>query len=321
VSTATAIELHGLSKSYGATIAADNLDLRVPTGTVYGFVGPNGAGKTTVMRMLLGLVRPTSGTGLVLGRPLGDGQALRRTGSLVEAPAFYPYLSGRRNLELLGRYIGVGRAAVSQLLELVALERAADTRYRTYSLGMKQRLGVAAAMLGEPELLILDEPANGLDPAGVAVMRDMLRDLADSGRTVFLSSHLLDEVAQISDRVAILDAGRLVADGTLAEISAAHGASSRVLIRAEPLAAAQERLRGLPGLSAITVHAGRIEVTMDPAGIPAVTRVLVVAGLDVHEVSVAGPSLEQLFLALTDTAPPPGTAPPAGPLQPTEVSQ
>ncbi|MGD0244341.1 MAG: ATP-binding cassette domain-containing protein [Streptosporangiaceae bacterium] len=297
--TENAIELNGLSKTYRSVEAVSGLHLHVPAGTVYGFIGPNGAGKTTVMRMLLGLVRPTSGTGRLLGRPLGDPAALRRTGSLVESPAFYPYLSGRRNLELLGRYVGAAPAEIRRLLELVALEQAADSRYRTYSLGMKQRLGVAAALLGEPELLILDEPANGLDPAGVAVMRDMLRALGDSGRTVLLSSHLLDEVAQICDRVAILDTGRLLADGTLAEVRSACGPGQRVVIRAEPLADAARLVRGLPGVAEVAAHPDRLELTMDPAGAPDVTRALVQAGIAVHEVSVTGPSLEQAFLQLT----------------------
>lgn len=297
-----AIELDGLSKSYGSVAAVTDVHLTVPVGTVYGFLGPNGAGKTSVMRMLLGLVRPTAGTGRILGRPLGEPAALRRTGSLVESPAFYPYLSGRRNLELLGRYIGVPPAEVDRLLELVALDEAADSRYRTYSLGMKQRLGVAAALLGDPELLILDEPANGLDPAGVAVMRDMLRTLGGSGRTVLLSSHLLDEVAQICDRVSILDAGRVVADGTLADVRLACSTGQRIIVKAAPLAEAAQLARGLPGVAAVTTHADRLELTMDTGEAPAVTRALVQAGIAVHELTPAGPSLEQAFLQLTGGA-------------------
>jgi ABC-2 type transport system ATP-binding protein len=313
VTTQAAIELDGLSKSYGRLTAVAGIDLRVPAGTLYGFIGPNGAGKTTVMRMLLGLVRPTAGTGRILGRPLGDPAALRRTGSLVESPAFYPYLSGRRNLELLGRYAGVAPTEAGRLLELVGLDQAAEARFRTYSLGMKQRLAVAGALLGDPELLILDEPANGLDPAGVAVMRDMLKALGESGRTVLLSSHLLDEVAQVCDRVAILDTGRVVADGTLAEIRSACGTGQGIVIRAAPLAAAARLVRGLAGVTAVTEHADRLEVSMDPGGAAAVTRALVQAGILVHEVSATGPSLEQAFLQLT------GGAAQARPGNPAEV--
>jgi ABC-2 type transport system ATP-binding protein len=200
--------------------AVSGLDLRVRAGTVHGFVGPNGAGKTTLMRMLLGLIRPTAGHGTVLGRPLGDARALLKIGSLIGRPAMYPYLSGRRNLQLIAAYIGAPSRDVERLLELVAMEGAADARFKTYSLEMKQRLGVAAALLGDPELLILDEPMNGLDPQGVNVMRDMIRAYGDAGHTVLFSSHRLQEAAHICDRVSILNVGRLVAEGTLHEVRA-----------------------------------------------------------------------------------------------------
>src|SRR5690606_6694723 len=183
-----------LTKRYGDRAAVDSVDLTVQRGEVYGFLGPNGAGKTTTLRMLLGLVRPTSGSATVLGRPPGAPDALDRTGALVESPGFFPYLSGRDNLRVLARYSRLDDAAVDAALEQVDLtDRAAD-KFKSYSLGMKQRLGVAAALLGTPELLILDEPTNGLDPAGMADMRVLIRALADHGQTVLLSSHLLGEV-------------------------------------------------------------------------------------------------------------------------------
>jgi ABC-2 type transport system ATP-binding protein len=194
-----AIETRALTKRYGEAITAVNaLDLRVRRGEVYGFVGPNGAGKTTTLRMLLGLVRPTSGKATVLGRLPGTSTALARIGSMVEAPAFYPHLSGRDNLRVLAGHAKVADDAAA--------------RTRTYSLGMKQRLGVAAALLKDPELLILDEPTNGLDPAGMAEMRQLVRALGRRQRTVVLSSHLMSEVEQLADRVGVIRDGRLVAD-------------------------------------------------------------------------------------------------------------
>ena len=194
-------------------------------GEVYGFLGPNGAGKTTTLRMLLGLVRPTSGTAAVLGEAPGTPGGLARIGSMVEAPAFYPYLSGRDNLRVLARHAGVGEERVDAVLAQVDLSARADDRAATYSLGMKQRLGVAAALLKDPELLILDEPTNGLDPAGMAEMRAFIRSLGDGGRTVVLSSHLMGEVEQVSDRVGVIRDGSLVAEGTVEELRGRAGAA------------------------------------------------------------------------------------------------
>ncbi|MFD0823585.1 ABC transporter ATP-binding protein, partial [Micromonospora zhanjiangensis] len=213
----------GLTKRYGEITAVDALDLAVPAGQVYGFLGPNGAGKTTTLRMLLGLVRPTAGTVRVLGRPPGR---LAGVGALIEGPAFYPYLSGRDNLRVLARYTGTGRARIETVLEMVDLaDRGAD-RYAGYSLGMKQRLAVASALLKNPRLLILDEPTNGLDPAGMADMRALVRRLGAGGCTVLVSSHLLGEVEQVCDRVAVVADGRLVAESTVADLRG--GTSLRV---------------------------------------------------------------------------------------------
>ena len=198
------IETRELSKRYGErTVAVDQLVLRVRRGEVYGFLGPNGAGKTTTLRMLLGLIRPTSGGAQVLGEQPGAPRGLARLGALVEAPAFYPYLSGRDNLRVLAGHAGVAHARVEEVLAEVGLSARAGDRVAAYSLGMKQRLGVAAALLKDPELLILDEPTNGLDPAGMADMRAFIRSLGERGVTVLLSSHLMGEVEQVSDRVGI----------------------------------------------------------------------------------------------------------------------
>src|SRR5919107_4866214 len=215
------LETRNLTKRYGPRIVAvDRVSLTVRRGEVYGFLGPNGAGKTTTLRMLLGLVRPTSGTASVLGRPPGDPESLARVGALVESPAFYPYLSGRDNLRVIACYANATKKRIETALNLVDLADRARDKFATYSLGMKQRLGVAATLLKDPELLILDEPTNGLDPAGMADMRALLRRLGHEGRTVFVSSHLLNEVQQTSDHVGIVSAGRAVATGTVAEILA-----------------------------------------------------------------------------------------------------
>ena len=215
-----AIHTEGLSKHFGARIAVDQLDLHVQPGCVFGFLGPNGAGKTTTIGMLLGLVRPSAGRALVLGHDIvhEPEQALAGVGAMIEAPAFYPYLSGRDNLRVLAQAEGIAAARVEAALDVVELaDRAGDT-FRVYSQGMRQRLGIAAALLHEPQLIILDEPTNGLDPAGQLEIRELIRTLARSGRTIFVSSHLLHEAEQMCDQVAILKQGRVVTSGTVAEL-------------------------------------------------------------------------------------------------------
>ena len=217
--TSTALSVSGLTKCYGARTAVDDLDIELPSGVVAGFVGPNGAGKTTTMAMLLGLVRPTAGTGSVLGASIDDPAAyLPRVGALIESPAFYPSLSGVENLRVLATVGGQEAAPIPAILDRVGLEGRGDDRYRSYSLGMKQRLGIAAALLGDPELLILDEPANGLDPQGVREMRSLIGGLADTGRTVLVSSHDLSELEQVCDWLVLIEAGRSLYQGPTREL-------------------------------------------------------------------------------------------------------
>jgi ABC-2 type transport system ATP-binding protein len=213
-----AIETHGLSKHFGQRKAVDGLTISIPAGTIAGFVGPNGAGKTTTIRLLLGLVRPSAGSATILGQPLTHPERyLPRVGALVEAPAFYPSLSGRTNLEVLARLGGHPRSRIGQLLELVELSDRAKDPVRKYSQGMKQRLGVAMALLPDPDLLILDEPANGLDPLGIIQMRDLLRHLRELGKTIFLSSHLLGELEQVTDWLVMLHLGKALFSGPARE--------------------------------------------------------------------------------------------------------
>src|SRR5207248_1861864 len=213
-----AIETHGLSKHFGQRKAVDGLTISIPAGTIAGFVGPNGAGKTTTIRLLLGLVQPTEGSATILGQPLTHPERyLPRVGALVEAPAFYPSLSGRMNLEVLAHLGGLPRSRVGQLLELVELSDRAKDPVRKYSQGMKQRLGVAMALLPDPDLLVLDEPTNGLDPLGIIQMRDLLRHLREQGKTIFLSSHLLGELEQVTDWLVMLNLGKALFSGPTRE--------------------------------------------------------------------------------------------------------
>ena len=290
------IDTHALTRRYGeAIVAVDSLDLRVRRGEVYGFLGPNGAGKTTTLRMLLGLVRPTSGSATVLGEPPGAPAALRRIGAMVEAPAFYPYLSGRDNLRVLARRGGVREDRIARVLAQVDLDARAGDGATTYSMGMKQRLGVAAALLKDPELLILDEPTNGLDPAGMAEMRDFIRSLAQGGRTVLLSSHLMGEVEQMSDRVGVIREGSLVAEGTVDELRGRTG----LRVRADPLPEALDLVGRLPGVGPVTTVDGALDIAADAAEAPAINRALVEAGIAVSELSRRRASLEDVFLELT----------------------
>jgi ABC-2 type transport system ATP-binding protein len=293
----TIVSTQGLTKTFGPRTAVDAVDLTVRRGEVYGFLGPNGAGKTTTLRMLLGLIRPSAGVATVHGLAPGDPAAVARTGSLVEGPGFYPYLSGQENLRVLARYRGLGDREVDQVLERVDLAERGGDSFKAYSLGMKQRLGVAAALLGEPDLLVLDEPTNGLDPAGMADMRRLLVDVAAGGQTVLLSSHLLAEVQEICDRVGIISAGRLLVESTVAELRGGTG----IRLVARPLDRALAAAMTVLGDDAVTVDGSTLRLAGRADQVPALARALVAADVDITELSPVERSLEDVFFDLTRT--------------------
>jgi ABC-type multidrug transport system ATPase subunit len=291
------VEVTGLTKRYGDTLAVDGVDLTVLPGEVYGFLGPNGAGKTTTLRILTGLIAPTSGDVRVLGGRPGQADVLGRTGSMIESPAFYPYLSGLDNLRLLAEYAEVARQRIDEVLELVDLTDRAKDRFSTYSLGMKQRLGVAAALLKDPELVILDEPTNGLDPAGMRDMRRLIRELGSDGRTVLLSSHLLGEVQQICDRVGIINSGRMVAEHNVEDLRG----EQELVVRAAPRETAQTVLTDFLGTGTVHLYDDTLRVKVDPDRAAEVNRVLVEAGIAVSELHSTERALEDIFFELTTT--------------------
>ncbi len=289
------VETRGLRKQYGAITAVNGVDLHVRRGEVFGFLGPNGSGKTTTLRMLLGLVKPTDGSVTVLGEQPGAAVGLAKIGAMVETPAFYPFLSGRDNLKVLAGHAGVSEERIGPVLETVELAERAGDRFGTYSLGMKQRLGVAAALLKDPELFILDEPTNGLDPAGMAEMRSLIRKLGQGSRTVLLSSHMMGEVEQVCDRVGVIQSGRIIAEGTVDELRG----RDRLRIVAEPLEAARRIVAELPGIERVIAVNGGLLVQGDTKAAAAINRALVEAEIAVSEVRVERASLEEAFLHLT----------------------
>jgi ABC-2 type transport system ATP-binding protein len=304
VSSGPAITSTGLTKRFrGGQIAVDRVDLAVPRGSVYGFLGPNGSGKTTTIRMLLGLAHPTSGTAQLLGVPMPDGatSVLSKVGALVEGPAFYSFLSGWDNLARYdaadaGTSAGTAKARIGHALERVGLSAAAKKKFSNYSLGMKQRLAIAAALLTPRELIILDEPSNGLDPQGTREVRLLIRQIAAEGTTVFVSSHLLAEVEQVSTHVGVMRLGKLVFQGELAELR--RTAAPRIALRTADLTAAAEVFDKL-GLTDQVRTEGQLTAELGDTLPEKITAELVHAGVGVRGLSVESPSLEDLFVGLT----------------------
>jgi ABC-2 type transport system ATP-binding protein len=298
-----AIETHGLGKRFGARAALDSIDLEVPRGCAFGFLGRNGAGKTTLVRLLLGLARPTSGTYRLLGHD-DPRHALARIGAIVEEPRFHPHLTGRENLLVHAAARDKGAAGrIDGALARVGLTGRADDKVKTYSLGMRQRLGVARCLLCDPELLILDEPVNGLDPAGILEFRNLVRSLVAEGRTVLLSSHLLDEVEKTCDLAAIVDNGRVVAQGTIADLTA--GDERAIEIVADPPVKAAGVLAGVPEIARAVERDGGIRATLAPGApgdrevVTALLSRLLADGIQVERVTPLRETLEERFLSMT----------------------
>jgi ABC-2 type transport system ATP-binding protein len=290
-----AIEVAGLTKRFGETLAVDDLSFTVEPGRIVGFLGPNGAGKTTTLRVVLGLERPTAGQATVEGRAYADlDDPVHTVGALLDGGMLHPGRSGRNHLRALARASGVGEARVNQLLELVALSDAADRRAGGYSLGMRQRLGLAAALLGDPRVLVLDEPANGLDPQGIRWLRDFLRSLAAEGRAVLVSSHVLAEVSQTADEVVVINHGRSVAQAPLAELTARAGGGMRV---AGPDAVRLgDQLRA--GGAEVSTDGDWAIIVRGRSG-EEIGRAIAGGGIVISELAPVGSSLEEIFFELT----------------------
>jgi ABC-2 type transport system ATP-binding protein len=294
------IETEGLTKRYGHRDAVSKLTISIPRGVIAGFVGPNGSGKTTTIRMLLGLVRPTSGSARVMGHPITHPrQYLHRIGALIEGPAFYPGLSARANLQVLATLGGFPHSRIPGLLEQVGLADRARDRVGGYSLGMKQRLGVAAALLPEPELLILDEPANGLDPPGIHEMRALMRSLRDAGATIFVSSHLLGEVEQVADWLVVLKDGAALFAGPAAEVIGAR--SGGLTVRPERVDQLEivERIALAKGY-VVTRSDGTVHVSAPPDFAAALNRSCMAAGVTLVELHSVQATLEESFLTMIE---------------------
>jgi len=293
-----AITTDALSKSFGRTLAVHQLSLRVPAGSIFGFLGPNGAGKTTTIRMLLGLIRQTSGTATVCGRDIDQQrkEIASLVGAIVEVPCFYPYLTAEENLQAIALTAGLklAGAEVSRLLGITGLTQSKARRVREYSLGMKQRLGIAAALIGDPPVLFLDEPTNGLDPEGSREMRDLLASIKSAGRTIFFSSHLLGEVERICTDIAILQSGEVRVQGPVTSLLSEQGVEIR--LSSTKRAAA---LLALPAPESMPAGPGWLRVDGTDETIPATLRTLLNAGIDVFEVRAKRVTLEALFFAST----------------------
>ncbi|MHB8657157.1 MAG: ABC transporter ATP-binding protein [Solirubrobacteraceae bacterium] len=296
------LEVRGLVKRYGELTAVAGVDLTVNAGDVYGYLGPNGAGKTTSLRMMLGLIRPTAGSVRLFGRdPLQGVRALEGVAGFVEAPAFYPYLNGRRNLELLAAFDGAGAAGrIDEALEAVELASRAKDRVVGYSHGMRQRLGIAAALLRQPKLLLLDEPATGLDPAGMRDMRLLIQRLAAQGLTIVLSSHLLAEVEEVCNRVAIVSSGRIVYEGAISELARSAGTIYRLSTTDDERALAV--CRAQRGLTDVHVEHDRICFSAEEPAVAALSQALVESGALIRALAPQTVTLEDLFFSLTEGA-------------------
>jgi ABC-2 type transport system ATP-binding protein len=297
--TSYAVEFDQLTKRFGDHTAVDSMSFTVPRGSIFGFLGPNGAGKTITIGMALGLVPPTSGTARVLGYDVRENldDVLQNVGAMVERPAFYPYISGRLNLSIFATQVGItDPARVEELIDLVGMRERADAKFGGYSTGMKQRIGIAAALINDPEVIILDEPTNGLDPAGQREIRGLVRRLADTGHTVFLSSHILSEIQEVCTHVAIINRGKLVATGPMNEILAG---TEQLVISVDRPDDASKALQSLPNVESVEIENGTVIVDYPLDQAAEVNQFLVQSGFAVSQLRHREGQLEERFLALT----------------------
>ena len=293
-----AIEVSNLSKRYGELIAVNNVNLAIPQGAIFGFLGPNGAGKTTTIRMLLGLIKQTSGSARILGYDSVNERTkiLPLVGAIVETPTFYPYLSGRDNLKELALVAGVAFKRIDEVLDIVELAARAKDKVKTYSLGMKQRLGIAAALLNNPRIIFLDEPTNGLDPQGTVDMRNLILRLGQNGHTIFLSSHLLYEVEHLCSEVAIVNKGNLLVQGNVQQLLQGR---SKVTMEVNPVNTAINVLTHSLGEVVTSVGVSQLETSMAAERVPEAVQALVDAGVKIYSVAPQKASLEDYFLSVT----------------------
>lgn len=295
----TSIRTSGLTKDFGDLRAVDNIDMDLPRGGVTGFVGPNGAGKSTTIRMLLGLIKPTSGEGEVLGHSIEDPSAyLHRIGALIEAPAFYPALTGEENLRVFARLGGHDLHRISEMLQVVGLSDRGGDKYKTYSLGMKQRLGIAVALLPDPDLLVLDEPTNGLDPQGIVEIRNLLMDLGAGGKTVFVSSHLLAEIQAACDSIVMIDHGGVVFAGTMVDLLNRNSPTIRAAAENDIDTNRLIELATNAGYQSTRVN-GAIEIDAPSIWAPDLNRLAWQAGITLRELQATSADLERAFFAMT----------------------
>jgi ABC-2 type transport system ATP-binding protein len=295
------LTIRGLTKRFGSVLAVDHLDMDIRRGQVLGFLGPNGSGKSTTVSMVLGLVRPTEGSIYIMGKPLQDDPSLvaRHVGAIIENPAFYPFLSGRDNLRAQARLAGgIPESRIDELLKLVNMDDRADARYKTFSLGMKQRIGIASTLLTNPDLIILDEPTNGLDPAGQHEIRSIIPRIAEEGHSVLLASHLLHDVEQVSDHVIIIRAGKKVTEGSVDDLLGLKG-SFEVRLPPSDLQAAASIVEQIAGVEGVVVHEDLLVVDAGETLGVEINRSLVAAGLYPSHFARTRGTLEDLFLELT----------------------
>jgi ABC-2 type transport system ATP-binding protein len=290
------LSIRGLTKRYRRIVAVDNLDLEIPSGTICGILGPNGSGKTTTLGMVLSVIHPSAGSYQWFGKQ-PDTEVRKRIGAILEAPLFYPYLSGLNNLRVVAKIKGVEESAIHRKLDLVGLSERKDSPFQTYSLGMKQRLAIAAAMLSDPDVLILDEPTNGLDPQGIHDIRALIKQIGGTGVTVILASHLLDEVEKVCSHVAVLKQGKLLYNGTVDGIS---GRKPRVEVGSEDLDALKSALEGYPGVESIQRSGEHLLVSFSQTPDNAhLNRMMFDKGITLNRIATRNVSLEEQFLEIT----------------------